>query len=211
MRQAGARSLSGKLKDPFNRSRWRWTSAALAGLTILIALVWVIGWFLESPTRLRARAESAAHNGDWNTALQCWRAINATSAATSLTHFEEARACLTLGRAAQAEHSLHQAIDADPTEPEAWRLLLELLRLEDRTAEVQRLGWEAYERVRPEARGKLLRELTLGLLADLQDNLVRTTLQRWIDADTADVNARIRLYSGLQHSRKPLTLIVRHG
>ncbi len=156
-------------------------------------LVWVSGWALESSTQLRARAESAARDDDWNTALRSWRAINASRAATVVSHLEEARACLALGRAAQAERSLHRAIDLDPTHPEPWRLLLEVLRVEDRTIEAQRSGWEAYERVRPEARRELLRELTLGLLADPPDDLVRTTLRRWLDADSTDIDARIAL------------------
>ena len=67
-----------------------------------------------------------------------------------------------LGRATQAELSLHRAINADPSNPEPWRLLLEILRVEDRTLEAQHLGWVAYDQVRPEARRELLRELTLG-------------------------------------------------
>ena len=44
-----------------------------------------------------------------------------------------------------------------------------------------------------EGRRALLREITLGVLADLPDDLVRTTLRRWIDADDADLDARIAL------------------
>ena len=84
------------------------------------------------------------------------------TAARSSSHLGEARACLALGRAAQAELSLHRAIRLDPSDPEPWRLLLEILRVEDRTLEAQRLGWEAYDQVSPEARRELLRELTLG-------------------------------------------------
>jgi thioredoxin-like negative regulator of GroEL len=71
--------------------------------------------------------------------------------------------------------------------------LLEILRVEDRTLEAQRLGWEAYIEVPPAARRALLRELTLALLADVPDELVRTTLRRWIDADADDVDARVAL------------------
>jgi len=162
-------------------------------LSALIALVRVSGWASESSTQLWARAEAAARDHDWNTALRSWRAINATGAATSVTHIGEARACLALGRAAQAEHSLRRAIDVDPVDSEPWRLLLEVLRVEDRTIDAQRLGWEACERVRPELRRELLRELTLGLLADLPNDLVRATLQRWIDGDSTDIDARIAL------------------
>jgi tetratricopeptide (TPR) repeat protein len=106
---------------------------------------------------------------------------------------EEARACLVLGRAAQAEQNLRLAIASQPVDPEAWRLLLEILRVEDRSIEAMHVGWQAYDQVHPDARRTLLRELTLSLLADLPDELVRTTLKRWIEADSIDVDARIAL------------------
>ena len=141
-------------------------------------LLVLIGWLaVDSPARLRSQAEEAARTGDWIAALRYWRAINATTAAQSSSYLGEARACLALGRAAQAELSLHRAISADPSDPEPWRLLLEILLVEDRTLEAQHLGWEAYDQVRPEARRELLRELTLGLLADLPDEQSRTTLR----------------------------------
>ena len=45
--------------------------------------------------------------------------------------------------------------------------------------------------VLPEARPQLLRELTLAALTDLPDDLARSTLKRWIDADPGDVDARV--------------------
>src|SRR5262249_21237689 len=137
----------------------------------------------DSPARIRAQAESAARSGQWATALRHWRTINAMSAArSSETQVEEARACLALGRALQAEHSLHQAIASNPADPEAWRFLLEILRVEDRTLEAMHLGWKAYDQVRPNSQQTLLRELTLSLLAELPDDLVRSTLKRWVEA-----------------------------
>ena len=175
------------------RGRRPWALATL-GVSALLLLIVLFGWLVaESPARLRSRAEAATRSGDWTAARGYWRAINATKAARGITHTEEARACLALGLAAQAEHSLHQAITADSTDPEPWRLLLEILRVEDRTLEALHLGWEAYDQVHPEARRVLLRELTLSLLADLPDELVRTTLRRWVEADGADVDARIAL------------------
>jgi tetratricopeptide (TPR) repeat protein len=191
--QTGVESSSDELDGQLGRGRWAWISAGLGGLTALIVLAWVSGRGSESPARLRANAESAARDGDWNTALRSWRMINASAGASSATYLGEARACLALSRAAQAERSLRRAIDADPTDPEPLLLLLKILRFEDRTIESQRLVWGACERVQPEVRHKLLRELTLGLLADLPDDLVRTTLRRWIDADHADIDARIAL------------------
>ncbi len=168
--------------------------AALGGIALLL-LVALIGWLAaDSPARLRSQAEAAARAGDWIAALKYWRAVNASATARSSAHLGEARACLALGQAARAELSLHRAIRADPSGPEPWRLLLEILLVEDRTLEAQRLGWEAYDQVGPEARRELLRELTLGLLADLPDEQVRTTLRRWVDADGDDINAQIALW-----------------
>jgi thioredoxin-like negative regulator of GroEL len=176
------------------RGRMPWLLAGLGGGVVLLTLA-LIGWSAaESPAWLQRQAEAAARAGDWATALQHWRAVNATKAARSTSYLGEARACLALGRAAQAEHSLHQAINADPSNPEAWRLLLQILRIEDRVTEAQQLGWKAYEQVSPVARRELLRELTLGLVAELPDELVRTTLRRWIDADNSDTDAEVALW-----------------
>ena len=170
--------------------RWGWV---LTGLAILVALAAIARLSSGSPSRLRAEAERAARAEDWAGALRAWRAFNASSAATGATHLAEARAALAMGYAGQAERSLRRSVAADPIDPEPWRLLLEVLRVEDRTAEAQEAGWEAYDRVPAESRREVLRELTLALLADLPDDLVRTTLGRWIDADPADVDARVAL------------------
>jgi predicted Zn-dependent protease len=162
-------------------------------LAVLLVLVWIGNWIPDSPSRLRAQAETAARAGDWGAALRAWRALNATGAARGTTHLGEARACLALSRAAQAERSLRRGIAADPADPEPWRLLLQLVRVEDRTLEAQRLGWEAYAQVPVEARRVLLGELTQALLADLPDDLVRTTLKRWVEADPADIDAQVAL------------------
>jgi tetratricopeptide (TPR) repeat protein len=148
---------------------------------------------VKSPSQWITRAEAAAQAGDWEAALESWRSVNATESARTGTHLGEARACLALNRAAQAERSLHRAIAADSTDLEPWKLLLEILQVEDRTLEAQRLGLEAYDRVHPEARRDLLKELTQGLLAELPDELVRTTLRRWVEADGDDVDAQVAL------------------
>ena len=171
-----------------------WILATLGGIALSLLLV-LIGWIAaDSPARLESQAEAAARAGDWTAALQFWRAVNASATAQGSSHLGEARACLALGRASQAERSLHRAILADPSSPEPWRLLLEILLVEDRPLEAQHLGWEAYNQVRPEARRELLRELTLGLLADLPDDQIRTTLRRWVDADSDDIDAQIALW-----------------
>jgi tetratricopeptide (TPR) repeat protein len=171
-----------------------WLLGALGGGALLaFLLVWGSIVILNSPGRMRAKAEAAVLAGDWNTALRSWRAVNATEAARGITHLAEARACLALDLAAQAEQSLRRAIAADPTELEAWRLLLQILRAEDRTLEAQKLGWEGYTQVRPGGRSEVLRELTLALLADVPDEPMRNTLRRWATADPADVNAQVAL------------------
>ena len=178
---------------PARSGRLRWLFGGLAGVAVVLASVLIAVLLGESPARLHSRAEAAARAGDWILALKHWRVLNATKAANGPTQLGEARACLALGRAMQAERSLRKSIEADPRDPEAWRLLLEILRVEDRTLEASHIGWEAYEKVRPEERRLLLRELTFSLLADLPDERVRTYLHRWIDADGDDLDARIAL------------------
>ncbi len=174
------------------RTPWLFITVTATALPLILALIrWSTG---ESPVWLRSQAEAAVHAGDWPTALRYWQAINATKAATSLTHLGEARAYLVLGQAAQAEDSLNRAIEADPSDPESWRLILQILRVEDRAIDALRIGWRAYDRVDPEARREVLRELTMTLLGELPDQLVRTTLQRWVDADSNDINARSALW-----------------
>jgi tetratricopeptide (TPR) repeat protein len=180
------------------RSRGRgytsWVRIALAGITISLFLV-LIRWLAsDSPTRLRSKAEAATQAGNWHAAVQYWRAINATSFAQSYTYLGEARACLALGQAVQAESSLHRAITADPSVAESSQLLLQILLIEDRTLEAQQLGWKVYAYIGLEARPALLRALTLGLLTELPDDQIRIILHQWIDADPGDLNAQIALW-----------------
>src|SRR5262245_60424794 len=86
---------------------WLWTG--VCGLAIVGAgiLLWAI--VPEDPARLKARAEAAARAGDWAQALSAWRAFNLRNESTAATHLAEARACLALGRAAQAERALRRA------------------------------------------------------------------------------------------------------
>ena len=142
---------------------------------------------------LRAEAERAALAGDWSAALRAWRAFNATSAARAATHLAEARAALSLGRAADAERSLRRAIAADPAAPDPVKVLLEILRVEDRTLEARQAAWESYEHL-PAASPKreVLGDLTMAHLADMRTTkLARSFLKRWIDADPDDVDARV--------------------
>ena len=176
--------------------RGRRTSLAivLTGITGLL-LIALIKWLAsDSLALLKNQAEAAAHAGDWNTAQQNWRTINTSTTAKSSSLLGEAQACLALARAAEAEYALRRAIRTNPSDSESWHLLLEILLIEDRTLEAQRLGWEAYDQISPDARPEVLRTLTLALLADLPDEQVRKTLRRWIDADPDDVNAQIAFW-----------------
>ena len=159
----------------------------------LLALSLAAGWIGGSREQPRSQAEAAARAGDWETALKYFREINASKAADGLTHLGEARASLALGRASQSERSLRRSIGADPSNAEPWRLLLQILRVEDRTLDASRMGWQAHASVSPESRTAVLKELTLSLLAELPDDDVRRTLGRWIDADRNDLDARIAL------------------
>ena len=122
-----------------------------------------------------------------------WRSFNATGAARGTTHLAEARRRPGDGYAGQAEKSLRRAIAADPADPESWKLLLEILRVEDRTLDVQEVVWASFDRVPDEFRRDVLRELTLAILADVPDRAARAALKRWIDTDPADVDARVAL------------------
>jgi tetratricopeptide (TPR) repeat protein len=160
------------------------------GIGLLIGLQWLGS---HDPARLRAAAETAAQAGRWDESLALWRRINATPAATGSTLLGEGRACLATGRAAQAERALRRAVAAAPGESQAWLLLLEILRVEDRPLEAQTAGWNAAESVAPEAIPEILRELTWAALTDVPDDVARGTLKRWIEADPDDLDARVAL------------------
>ena len=159
----------------------------LVGLAVTVSLI------NGSREQMRSQAEAAARSGDWGTALKIWREINSSDGANGLSHLGEARASLALGHAFQSEQALRRSVAADPENLESWELLLQILRVEDRALDASRTGWHAYGSVRPESRAAVLKELTLGLLAELPDDDVRRTLQRWIDADKDDLDARVAL------------------
>ena len=120
---------------------------------------------------------------------------------------EEAQLALEKGRAARAEQALFHATRLDPHDVEAWLLRLELLRLEDRQIEAQRVGWDAYAAVHPSSRSAILKAMTLALLADAPDALARDTLARWVAADPSDIDARVamlRRIAAAPHADDPL-------
>ena len=114
----------------------------------------------------------------------------------------EAQEALKAGRAGQAERALERAAAINPRDPEPWLLRLEILRVEDRQVDAQRLGWEAYDAVPEVSRRPILRALTLALLADTPEDVARTTLNRWIQSDPEDVDARVALYQRIALSSR---------
>ncbi len=159
-------------------------------------------WWWSRPERLRSHAIAAAKAGQWAEALDSWRSVNATRLARGTTYLAEARAALALGRAAEAEQALARASAIDPSPLESWRLRLEILRLEDRPLEAQKVGWAAYEAVNPGSRREVLEDLTLALLADIQDDIANPALTRWADAGD-DPNARVALFRRLAAMPRP--------
>jgi hypothetical protein len=170
---------------------WPWIVGVLSIAAVVLMAMARMG--RETPARLRSEAERAERAGETAAALRAWRAFNATEAARGPTHLAEARAALALGYAAQAEQSLRRAIAADSAGAESWRLLLEVLRVEDRAIDAQRVVWESYDRVPAASRREVLRELTLALLLDVPDETARLALKRYIAADPADVDARVAM------------------
>jgi thioredoxin-like negative regulator of GroEL len=183
------RSPAAKSRPPLRHQLGRFWPVIPLGV-LGAALAW--SWAADKPRRLRARAEAEMAAADWPAALRDWLAVNRV-APDARSHVGEARTCLALHRAAQAEQALVNANHADPADPEPWLARLEILRVEDRPIDAQRVGWEAYAAVPPNARRGVLRAMTLALLADTPPDLASSTLERWIDADPQDVAARVAL------------------
>jgi tetratricopeptide (TPR) repeat protein len=141
--------------------------------------------------QLRAQAEAAEQAKDWATALRLWRRINETPGATGMTYLGEGQACLALGRADDAERALRKSVAKSPGQADAWLLMLKIMRVEDRTVDAFELGWSALAEVAPESRLALLRELTFLSLTEVPDNLARSTLERWTQADSTDIDAEV--------------------
>ncbi len=204
-------ALQIKPRSELHRGFWPWRVVSLSGVALGSGLLALGVWRTNSPGQLQNRAEAAVRAGDWAAALGYWQAVNATGSANGSTYLSEARAALALGRAAQAEQSLRRAAAANPSDLTAWRLLLQILRVEDRGLEAEQLGWTAYVKVRTDERPELLREMTLNLLADLPDELVRTTLKRWVEADPTDIDAPIALWRRIAVSPRQPTPIGRRS
>ncbi|WP_165225283.1 tetratricopeptide repeat protein [Aquisphaera insulae] len=179
-------------------ARW-WKSrrailGAVAAGGLLLALALFLVFVLPADTkRRRAGAEALAKAGDWKAAREAWREINRSPRPDAASYLGEARACLAQGLAGQAEGLLRRAAMADPAAAEPWLLLLEILRVEDRPAEALEIGRQILDALDPASRRELLRELTLAALTEVPDDIARSTLRRWIDADPFDADARVAL------------------
>ncbi|WP_435018150.1 tetratricopeptide repeat protein [Tundrisphaera sp. TA3] len=114
---------------------------------------------------------------------------------TAEARMAEARALLAADRVAEADRALGRALELDPANAEAWRLRLEILRVEDRTVEALQLGRLALKRVASEDRGGLLRSATAAAFAEIPDDQARDRLARRIAADPDDVDARVALWN----------------
>lgn len=175
----------------------------------LLAAVAVALVLIPGRTDLLERARAHEVAGDWPRALADYRAWNRTPRARGRSWLGEARACLALDLAAQAEAALARATEADPADPEPWRLRLDILRTEGRTVEALRVGWAAYAAVAPDSRRAILRELTLSQLLsddaldDLPDARSRARLDRWAAADPADVEARVARHRRMADDPRP--------
>lgn len=189
-----SRSRAATRKQPVERAgSRRLRRAAGLGFALAIGLGLWVTWRLSQPSRVRERAAAAERARDWPAAAELWAEFNATGTPDIDSRLSEARTWLAAGYAARAERALSAATAAHPARLEPWLLWLELLRLENRPLEAQRVGWRAYDAVPKDVRRPVLKALTLALLVDTPEEIGRKTLLRWAAVDVADADARVAL------------------
>ena len=191
-------------RDEPGRRAWKppgWQTAVVAAAVAAAAVF--TAWRATLPARRVAHAQAAAKAGHHAEALHAWRVVNADGPARPAFLKAEARAALTLGRADEADRALALASAADPADPEPWRLRLERLRVLDLPLEAQVLGASASAAVPSADRRGILRELTLALLADLPDDLARSTLSRWAGTDPEARVALLRRFASMPRANDP--------
>ena len=157
----------------------------------MLAAIPIVAWTRGdgSSEALQERASAAERAGDHAEAIRLWRTVNGGAKATTSSLVAEARAWLAIDHAGRAEQVLERASMLDPSAVPPWLLRLQILRAEDRQADADRVGWNAYASVPPEGRAAVLRELTLATLAEPPDDDARALLSRWATADPADPDA----------------------
>lgn len=177
--------------DPARRfNPWHLALGLLIAMSASAALA---GWAATRQQRWASRAVQAGTRGDWAESARLWDGYHRRFPPSANSWRDEAAAALAAGRAAQAERALRQATAAEPNLVEPWLLRLEICRVEDRALDALRIGWAAYEAVPPTDHPAVLRGLTLALLADTPEDLVRASLTGWIEADPDDLEARLAL------------------
>lgn len=167
---------------------------AVTGLAIL-SVVALAAWAMlpADSSRLERQARQAADARDWDRAADLLARRNARDDAPAESLLAEARAQLARNHAREAELALRRATAADPRLAEAWLLILEILRLEDRQPEALRIGREAEAAVDHADRLRIRRALTLALLADAPDHIALPTLRSWAEADPDDLDSHLAL------------------
>ncbi|WP_161602232.1 tetratricopeptide repeat protein [Tautonia marina] len=75
----------------------------------------------------------------------------------------------------------------------AWLRRIDELRVEDRPIEAMTTGWAAYRSVAPGERTEVLKALTLAQLADVPEDQATASLQRRVEADPDELDARVAL------------------
>jgi tetratricopeptide (TPR) repeat protein len=191
--------------QPHTRRRPAIAAVAAVSLVILaLALLRLAG----APERRRHDAEAAEALADWPRAAEAWLAYHAggPTRGDGSTRVREARAALQANRPSQAQAALDAAIQIAPRDPRPWLLRLEMLRLEDRPLDAQRLGWAAHAAVPPASQRRILIGLTLALLSAVPEPEARSTLDAWTRSDPACLDAelaRLRLIASDPHPGDP--------
>jgi hypothetical protein len=171
----------------------------VAGLASFGAIVWEH----DRPRRLLEAAESATVARDWPRASSLWHQFNQTPRASGRTLLAEARAELAIHRAAEANKAVAKALALEPGLAEGWRIKLDLLRVLDRPIEAMRLVFEAEKSVDAAEFRPILASATLAALAELPDDEARQRLDRWIQADANDLDARAALLARITANSHP--------
>ena len=126
------------VKAPGWLPAWAWILVVAGGVG-LVLLIRFLG--LGDGDRLRMRAEATGRAGDWSQSLRLWRRINAGSGATAATYLGRGSGLPGAGAGGPGRtRACGGRSRPRPGEPEAWLLVLKILRVEDRPLEAFRPG-----------------------------------------------------------------------